>query len=296
MFLVVAEQIVQGKTVVTGDEVDAVNRQPAFVLVQVVTAAQPGCQLVDQPFIATHKTPDDVPIPAVPFGPAVTGKTADLVQSSGVPGLGNQLGFGQLLRKLDAPKQRRILQHLAALSSRQGAGQIETKAVDMHFPDPVFQAADNKVGHQRMIGVYGIAAAGIVVKNAFVEVVVMIKNIIAYAPEIDDRAVCTGLCGMVEDNVHNDAHACLMQRFDQIAKLMDMGSLFRGHAITRMRTEKTVGAVAPVVFQPQIGSVPGNILLIESHDRQQLNVRDTECLQVRDFFDQSGKRARIGHL
>jgi len=154
----------------------------------------------------------------------------------------------------------------------------------MHFPDPIFQTANNEVGHQRMIGIYRIAATGVIVKNAFVGFIMMIKNIIANAPEVNNGAIGASLGGMVKHDVHNDAHARLMQRFNQIAEFLDMSALFRSDAIPRMWAKKTVGAVTPVVFQPHIGGIFRHILLIESHHRQQFNMSNAEFFQVRDFF------------
>jgi len=50
-------------------------------------------------------------------------------------------------------------QDLSTLSASHSAGQIKAETVDMHFPDPVFKAADNETSYQRMVGVYRVTTA-----------------------------------------------------------------------------------------------------------------------------------------
>ena len=82
----------QSKAVVAGDEINAADRQAALMFVQIATAANARGDFRNQTRIAAHKAADNVPVTAVPFAPAVTRKTADLVQAGRVPGFGDQLG------------------------------------------------------------------------------------------------------------------------------------------------------------------------------------------------------------
>ena len=148
------------------------------------------------------------------------------------------------------------------------AGQVETEAVHMHFSHPVFQATDNETADQRMIGVNRIAAAGIVQEDALIVLVVMIENLSAYALEVDNRPLSAGFGRMIEHHVHNDADARLMHGFHQVPEFAQMGALFGSDAITRMRAEKAVRAVTPIILQSQVEGVAWHILLIESHNRQ----------------------------
>ncbi len=59
----------------------------------------------------------------------------------------------------------------------------------MHFPNPILQAFDNKARHQRMVGVNGVAAAGVVAVYAFIMAIEMVENIAAQATEIDNRPI-----------------------------------------------------------------------------------------------------------
>ena len=127
-------------------------------------------------------------------------------------------------------------------------GQIKTETIDVHFIDPVFQATDDKVRHQGMVGVDRVATTGVVDKDAFIMFVVMIENLPPYPLKIDDGAFRTGFGGVVENHIHDDGNPCLMQGFDQVTEFLDMRTFFRCHAITGMWAEKAMGAVTPIIF------------------------------------------------
>ena len=69
----------------------------------------------------------------------------------------------------------------------------------------------------------------------------------------------------------------------------------RIHAVTRVRAEEAVRAVSPVVPQPARVRGVRNVLLVESHHRQELDVCDAEVLQVGNLLDQPGKRTRASN-
>jgi hypothetical protein len=69
------------------------------------------------------------------------------------------------------------------------------------------------------------------------------------------------------------------------------GRIRRIHAVTRMRAEEAVRAVSPVVPQAARERGVWNVLFVEGHHRQQLDVRDAEFLQVGDLLDEPGERA-----
>ena len=58
----------------TGDKVDAVDRQTSLAPIHIATATEPGCKLSQRSLIAFHKLADNIPVFTVPFGPAITGK------------------------------------------------------------------------------------------------------------------------------------------------------------------------------------------------------------------------------
>jgi hypothetical protein len=63
-----------------------------------------------------------------------------------------------------------------------------------------------------------------------------------------------------------------------------------------MRGKKAVGTVAPVVREAADGGSLRDVLLVEGHDRQQLDIGNTEGLQVGDFLDDAREGARMRHL
>ena len=66
---VVRDQVVQGESVVGGDEVDGGKGPPAAGLIQVTGTSQPGGELPDGAGSAAPKVPDSVAVAAVPLSP-----------------------------------------------------------------------------------------------------------------------------------------------------------------------------------------------------------------------------------
>ena len=69
IFVVVAHEIVERKSVVTGDEVDTGVRLPSLALVEVATAAQTSGELGEESSIAFPKPADVIPVDTVPLTP-----------------------------------------------------------------------------------------------------------------------------------------------------------------------------------------------------------------------------------
>ena len=295
VFAAITDQVPEGEAVMAGDEVDAVDRQAVVGLIEVAAARDAAGHLADEAAVAPDEAPHAVAIAAVPLHPAVTGKGPDLVETGGVPGLGDDLGVGQNVGKLDAPEQGRIVQGLAILPPRQGASQIEAKAIHVHGPHPVLQAIDDEARHQGVVGVEGIAAAGEVQIATLVDAVEQVKGLVAKALEIEDRPIGPALSRVIEDHVQNDADARPMQGLDHVPEFIAMGPGLGADAIARVRGIEAVGAVAPKIAQAQIPHALGYILVIEGHDRHQLDMGDAEGLEVGDLFDQPQKGARVPH-
>ncbi len=90
MFLIVTDQIVQGETIVSRDEVNRSVWSPAGGLIKVRTAAQAVSDLVNQTRVSLPETAYRVAIPPVPLRPAYR-KVTDLVTSlSQIPWLSDQ--------------------------------------------------------------------------------------------------------------------------------------------------------------------------------------------------------------
>ena len=101
------------------------------------------------PVVALDEAPDVVAEAAVPLGPAEAREVADLVEPAGVPGLGDDLGVGQLVVELDVPEDRRVVHRAAVRPARQDRGEVEAEAVDVHLADPEAQALGDELLDQR---------------------------------------------------------------------------------------------------------------------------------------------------
>ena len=96
VFFVVAVEVVQGETVMAGDEVDRGVFAAVEGVIEVVRTGQAVGDDRGQAAVALEETAQFVAVAAVPFRPAApVRETADLVQAAGVPGFGDQLDIGQ---------------------------------------------------------------------------------------------------------------------------------------------------------------------------------------------------------
>ena len=96
VFFIITDQVGEGETIVTGEKVDGVKRVAQTGLVEVRAAGNPGSQVGHGIIKARHEGADIIAEHAVPFGPArIGGEGAHLIETGGVPGLGNDLGVAQ---------------------------------------------------------------------------------------------------------------------------------------------------------------------------------------------------------
>ncbi len=112
--------------------------------------------------VAAQEAPEVVAVFAVPLRPAEPGEVADLVQTGGIPGLGDDLGVGQRLRQLDLPDHRRIGHDLAVLAARENRALVESETVDVHLANPVLQALDDQLLGDRVVAVQRVPAPRVV--------------------------------------------------------------------------------------------------------------------------------------
>ena len=158
-------QIIQCEAIMAGDEIDALLGFALFALVYVRAPRQSEGHRTSCSVAAFEKRPDIVAKPPVPFFPAVADERADLIKAGGVPGLGDQLDIGEDGVGFDIPKDRRRRHRPAFLVTRQYRGEIDAKAVDTHLADPITETVENQTTDNRLIGVQGIAAAGVICKR-----------------------------------------------------------------------------------------------------------------------------------
>src|SRR5260370_31092084 len=95
VLVIVGNQVIQGEAIVTGDEIDAIDRHAPLILVEIRAARDPRGHSADQPRVAFDKATDIVAEAPVPFRPAFPGKVPDLVKATGIPRLGNNFCIGK---------------------------------------------------------------------------------------------------------------------------------------------------------------------------------------------------------
>ncbi len=116
MLVVVADQVLQRKTVMGGDEIDARPSSPATVTEDIGRARYARSEVRDETLVAFPKAPDGVPILSIPLGPAGW-KIAELIPvGTEIPGLGNELERGHHGVLPDGVEKRTALPIIAVLS------------------------------------------------------------------------------------------------------------------------------------------------------------------------------------
>ena len=256
-------------------------------MVDVVAAAEPGGQGRGQARIAAPEPADVVAINPVPDRPARAAREAlDLVHPGGVPGLRDHLGVGQQRIFGDRLDHRRLDHHLAP---------AEPEAVDVGLGDHVPQAGEDQGADDRMVAVDRVAAAG-VVEEAALLVEEVIKAVVEPA-EVEGRPLVVPFGRVVEDDVEHDLDPGGVERLDHPAELLPGGGVLGVAGIGRLGRAEGDRVVAPEVAELLAGQRVDEraVVLVELVDRQQLDGRHPQRLQVGDLLDQAGVGARVPH-
>src|SRR6185369_2440534 len=116
---VVRDEVVERKPVVAGHEVDASLGPPRFATEDVGAGEETVREFCDCSVVALHKAAYVVTKLSVPFLPGVADKAADLIETRGVPGLGDQLRPGKHRVGLYVPDDRRVLHRSARFVTRE---------------------------------------------------------------------------------------------------------------------------------------------------------------------------------
>ena len=160
VLLVVRHEVAHREAVVGGDEVDAGDRAPPRVLVEVGGPGQPRGELAERR-LAAPEVADGVAVLAVPLGP-LRREAADLVAAGAdVPGLRDQLDLADdrvLLHELEEGRQPVDVVELAG----QRGGEVEAEAVDVHLGHPVAQRVHQQLERVRVPDVERVPGAGVV--------------------------------------------------------------------------------------------------------------------------------------
>src|SRR5882757_8868164 len=95
MLLVIGDQVIEREAIVTSYEIDALFSLALLITVNLRASDYSVGEWCRHVLFAAEKPSDIVAKPTIPFSPAVTDETADLIKAGGVPGLGYQLGARQ---------------------------------------------------------------------------------------------------------------------------------------------------------------------------------------------------------
>src|ERR1700757_2566785 len=95
VFVIVGDEVVERKSVVTGNEVHALLRFAFLAAIDLMTAKQPVREMSQRAIFTTKETSYVIPKTTVPFLPTVTNKAAHLVKSGSIPRFGNYLCAGE---------------------------------------------------------------------------------------------------------------------------------------------------------------------------------------------------------
>src|SRR5215469_6139697 len=161
----------------------------------------------------------------------------------------------------------------------------------MHFFNPIAQALNDHAAHHGMVGVKSVSGTAVVrIARA-----VIFEKVVAAVVDPAETKRGTGLAAfrrVIEHNVEDHLDSGAVQRLDHVTKLVDRAKLVLARAVLPMRRKKRYGRVTPVV-----GKSLRSILPVELEDRQQLDCRDAELLEVGDFLDEPAVRSPdfLGH-
>jgi hypothetical protein len=93
--MVVTYKVAEGKTVMTGNKVNAIQGLFTLFLIYVCTTAYTAGKSAYKPGVPAPKAPYFVSIAPVPFSPPLSRKRAYLICPGGIPSFGNELNLSQ---------------------------------------------------------------------------------------------------------------------------------------------------------------------------------------------------------
>src|SRR5215472_1367981 len=222
VFIVVRHQVIERKSIMGGDEIDAVDWQFAVGLEDVGTScddignsAKHGFSINVSP-IALDKAANGVAVPPVPFCPTIPREVADLVEPGGIPGLGYDFGVSQGVLQFNVPDNWWIEHGQPILVATQNDGFSEAETVNVYYCHPELEGVDDELLRDGMIAVDGVATTGVVHVVLPVLLREHIVRAIGEASEADGGTPVIAFAGVVEDHIENDLYPCLMQSLHHI--------------------------------------------------------------------------------
>ena len=98
----------------------------------------------------------------------------------------------------------------------------------------------------------------------------MVEDVVRERLEIDRGPGGAAFGSVIEHDIEQHADSGVVQCAYALTELFWRSR--RVDAVVRMRRVEAAGAVAPVVLQPVRESARGDVLLVEGHHRQELDV------------------------
>ena len=147
---------------------------------------------------------------------------------------------------------------------------------------PIAQAVQDEPPNDGVVGVEGVARAAeirVAGRVGFEEVI----NGIVQTAQAERGPGVVPFGGVIEDHIQNDFQAFPVQGFHHVPELIYRPERVRARAVGLVRREERNRRVAPIVHLAR-----WTVLGIELKDRQQLDRRHPELLQIGNLLDQAG--------
>ena len=267
----------------TGQEVDRRVVTAVGRVIEILGAGQTVSCCPCEVAVALEEAAEVVAVLSVPFRPAVPAReAADLIQSAGVPRLGDQLGRAEDRVERKALEQRRLIHRRAVLVASEDGREVKAEAVDFIFGHPVAQAVLDEVAHDRVVAVEHVAAAAEIVVLAVGREHVV--DVVVQSLEREEGTLFVTLGGVVEHDVEDDLDAVGLEVADELFQLGALAVMAVVGFIAGVGSEEADRVVAPVVIELFAVEVAVGAHFVEFEDRHQLNRVDAQLLEVRDLL------------
>lgn len=160
-----------------------------------------------------------------------------------------------------------------AIDACESRGEIEAKAVDTHFLDPVAQAVHHHAQHIRMAQLERVPRAREIAVVPLRPGHQIVIGLVVDSPEAEGRPQLVAFGSMVLDNVEDDFDAGVVHLLYEGLKCTETFC----SQIFGMRCKKTDGIVAPIIAQAALDQMA---VLDERMDRQELDCGNAEVAQI----------------
>ncbi len=268
------------------------------VLVHVGAAGHARRHGAGEALVAADEAPRVVAVTPVPLGPPLPGEAPDLVEARRVPRLGDDLRLLEDRVRLDLPEERRVLHGPPLLVPREDRREVEPEAVHVHDRDPVAERVEDHAPHERVVARERVPAPREVEVLRLVVLEEVVDRVLDPAKR-DGGPALVALARVVEDHVEDDLDPGLVHGLDHVAEAGEvLHALPVLGVVAAVRREVADRVVAPEVRQAlaRVGVDPRVLVLVELVDRQELECRHAEILEVRDLLDEGVEGARVLRL